>query len=115
MDKGGILSEVKLFKGITDNLQDNLISLIISDSIDRILAEVNSMSDKLILELPDSVTFVVRDVSIKRYNRLNSEGATADSEEGRSFTWENSYLDEYRNVLSTLAQSYRAKGIARFM
>ncbi|MGT2623941.1 phage head-tail connector protein [Streptococcus thoraltensis] len=115
MDKSGILGEVKLFKGITDNLQDDLILLIIEDSIDRILAEANSMFDNTITELPDSVTFVVRDVAIKRYNKLNSEGATADSEEGRSFKWENSYLDEYRNILANLGRSYRARGIARFM
>lgn len=118
MDKGGILSEVKLFKGITDNLQDDLISLIISDSIDRILAEANSIinePDELIVELPDSMTFIVRDVAIKRYNKLNSEGATEDSEEGRSFKWEKSYLDDYRHILANLGKSYRAKGIARFL
>ncbi|MGT2833407.1 hypothetical protein Javan249_0035 [Streptococcus phage Javan249] len=115
MDKSGILDEVKLFKGITDSLQDDLISLIIDDSIDRILAEVNSMLDNPISELPNSLTFIVRDVAIKRYNKLNSEGTKEDSEEGRSFKWENSYLDEYRNILANLGRSYRARGIARFM
>ena len=41
---------------------------------------------------------------------------TADSEEGRSFTWESSYLtDEHKAVLKGLAVKHNARGIARFI
>lgn len=109
-----ILDDIKLFKGITDDSQDKLLELIISDSTERILAEVNLHTDKSLESLPDSISYIVRDVAIKRYNKLNSEGAKADSEEGRSFTWEDSYLDEYKEILANLQVKRQAKGIARF-
>lgn len=114
MDTDTILKEIKLFKGIEDSNQDELLRLIIKDSVQRIIAEANLYSEDTIEELPDTVTFVVRDVAIKRYNKIDSEGAISDSEEGRSFNWENSYLDEYRDLLSRLSNKRITKGVARF-
>ena len=53
---------------------------------------------------------------MKRFNKLNSEGAKADSEEGRAFTWEDSYLSEDdKQTLISLASKRKARGIARFI
>lgn len=95
-----LLEEVKTFKGINDDLQDNLIDLIISESQQRILGYINIKRDEPLLKVPEEIEYIVRDVSIKRYNKLNSEGATSDSEEGRSFSWETSYLHGYEDVLN---------------
>lgn len=118
MDKELLLTEVKIFKGITkdDTAQDELIKLAIAESIDRILAKLNDYADEELSEIPKRLTFIVRDVAIKRYNRLNSEGAKADSEEGRSFSWED-YLAEYESTLKNTAigKKYSGKGIARFI
>ena len=112
-----ILEEVKLLKGIPkeDTVQDELLNLIIEDSEERILAFVNIHSDTTIDSLPRSVDYIVRDVAIKRYNKLNSEGATSDSEDGRSFTWEQDYLSGYEEILANLVQNKRPKGVARFI
>lgn len=112
-----ILDEVKLLKGIPkdDTVQDDLLNLIIEDSKERILAFVNLHSGTQKTELPESVNYIIRDVSVKRYNKLNSEGATADSEEGRSFSWEPNYLSEYEEILANLVMNKRPKGIARFI
>ncbi|HEN0123666.1 TPA: phage head-tail connector protein [Streptococcus agalactiae] len=118
MDKELLLVEVKIFKGIAknDTSQDELIKLAIDESIDRILAKLNEYSDEELLEIPRRLTFIARDVAIKRYNRLNSEGAKADSEEGRSFSWED-YLTEYDSILRNVAygKRCRGKGVARFI
>lgn len=116
MNEQQILDEVKLFKGISDATQDELIILAISESKDRILAKMNEFADKEVLEIPKRLTFIVRDVAIKRYNRLNSEGTKADSEEGRSFSWED-YLAEYEATLKTAAigRSNQGRGITRFI
>ncbi|HEM2820494.1 TPA: phage head-tail connector protein [Streptococcus suis] len=117
MDKTKLKTEIKVYKGITstDITQDELIDLAIDESIERILAKINDYSETDILDIPKSLTFVVRDVAIKRYNRLNSEGAKADSEEGRSFNWDG-YLDEYDTTLRRIALGRRqtGRGIARF-
>ncbi|HEN0438758.1 TPA: phage head-tail connector protein [Streptococcus agalactiae] len=118
MDKELLLTEVKIFKGIgvDDTVQDELIKLAIAESIDRILAKLNEYSEAELLEVPKQLTFIVRDVAIKRYNRLNSEGAKSDSEEGRSFSWDD-YLAEYDPTLRNVAygKRYQGKGIARFI
>ena len=110
--------EIRLLKGIpkSDQEQDDLLTLIVRDSFERMIAYVNQFSDTALGELPGSVAYILRDVAVSRFNRLNSEGATADSEEGRSFTWESSYLtDEHKAVLKGLAIKHRARGIARFI
>lgn len=117
MDKTKLKAEIKVYKGITstDITQNELIDLAIDESIERILAKINDYSETDILSIPESLTFVVRDVAIKRYNRLNSEGTKADSEEGRSFNWD-SYLDEYDTTLRRVALGRRhtGRGITRF-
>lgn len=118
MNEEKLLEEVKLFvfgqSGDTE--QDPLIRLAITESIERILSKLNDYSEEEILVIPSSLTFVVRDVAIKRFNRLNSEGTSSDSEEGRSFVWER-YLDEYETTLRRVAQGrhYAGKGRARFI
>lgn len=112
-----ILDEVKLLKGIPleDTVQDDLLNLIIRDSEERILAFVNLHSTTPLGVLPESVSYIVRDVAVKRYNKLNSEGATSDSEEGRSFSWESNYLSGYEEILANLVDNKRPRGIARFI
>lgn len=110
--------EIRLLKGIpkSDQEQDDLLTLIVRDSFERMIAYVNRFSDSQLTELPETVAYILRDVAVSRFNRLNSEGATADSEEGRSFTWEDSYLtDDNKAILENLAIKHRARGIARFI
>lgn len=94
-----LLKEVKLLKGIEDDLQDDLLDLIIKESEQRVLSYINSNRSKPMDKIPDEILYIVRDVSIKRFNKLNSEGAIKDSEEGRSFDWEDTYLAEYEPIL----------------
>nr|DAT16010.1 MAG TPA: PORTAL PROTEIN, 15 PROTEIN, HEAD PROTEIN, VIRAL INFECTION, TAILED.2A [Caudoviricetes sp.] len=117
MDREKLLDEIKLLKGIEDSNQDKLLNLIIEDSDQRVLTYINLYCDKFQKETPEELIYIVRDVAVKRFNRLNSEGTTADSEEGRSFTWEPSYLAEYEDILKDFAKNrkYRSKGIARFI
>ncbi|API89047.1 phage head-tail connector protein [Marinilactibacillus psychrotolerans] len=91
-------TEIKLLKNITDNLQDSLIDLIINESEQRILSRINLYRNQKLPALPDGLEWIVRDVSIKRFNRLNAEGTKKHSEEGLSFDWE-SYLNEYEDIL----------------
>ena len=116
IDTNEILKEIKLLKGVSDTAQDDLLNLTIKESTERILAFVNRYSETSITEIPNNAAYIVRDVAIKRFNKLNSEGAKADSEEGRTFTWEDSYLSEDdKQTLISLATKRQARGIARFI
>lgn len=116
IDTNEILKEIKLLKGVSDTAQDDLLNLTIKESIERILAFINRYSETSITEIPNNAAYIVRDVAVKRFNKLNSEGAKADSEEGRAFTWEDNYLSEDdKQVLISLATRRRARGVARFI
>lgn len=114
-----LLDDVKLLKGITDELQDNLLALIIDESEERVLGYINAGRTEKLEVIPGELNYIIRDVAIKRFNRLNSEGATKDSEEGRSFEWQSSYLDEYATVLDrykdpAVAPDQTRRGSVRF-
>ena len=116
IDMNEILKEIKLLKGVSDTAQDDLLNLTIKESTERILAFINRYSETSITEIPNNAAYIVRDVAVKRFNKLNSEGAKADSEEGRAFTWEDNYLSEDdKQVLISLATKRRARGVARFI
>lgn len=116
-----MLEEIKLFLGIGDDEQDELLNLIVDDSEQRILSVINRFATKNGTEskknIPEDLEYIHRDVAIKRFNKRNSEGATADSEEGRSYTWEPSYLNEYMDLFDeyTKPDIRAGKGITRFI
>ncbi|GMC00398.1 phage head-tail connector protein [Enterococcus thailandicus] len=115
-----MLDEIKLLLSIEDKMQDTLLNLIIKDSEQRILSLLNQFAVKNDTDkykaIPGDLVYIHRDVAIKRFNRRNSEGATADSEEGRSYSWEPSYLNEYIDIFDEYTKpAIRAgKGITRF-
>lgn len=95
-----MLEQVKLLKGITDRAQDDLIKLIIADSESRILGYINAHKAEPLVDIPPDIEYILRDVAVVRFNRLNSEGANEDSEEGRAFKWKSGYLSEYEDILA---------------
>ncbi|WDS50814.1 hypothetical protein BV0002_031 [Streptococcus phage BV-0002] len=113
-----LIDDIKLFIGISKGYgaQDELITLAIYESKERVLAKLNEYSETEITKIPDRLRFIVRDVAIKRFNRINSEGAVEDSEEGKTFEWD-SYLKEYVSTLRSAAigKVYSGKGVARFI
>lgn len=96
-----IKNNIKLLKGIVDELQDELLDVILVESNARILAYVNKKRESKLLALPDDLEYILQDVATVRFNRLNSEGTQQDSEEGTSFVWQNSYLSEHEDVLQS--------------
>lgn len=116
-----MLESIKLLLGIEDDLQDDLLTLIIEDSEQRILSTINQFAKKngteSIKAIPAEFTYIHRDVAIKRFNKRNSEGAKSDSEEGRSYTWESSYLDEYLDLFNehTKPKIRAGMGVMRFI
>lgn len=99
-----LLKEVKMLKGIKDDLQDDVLKLIITESQSRILTRMNLVRKEKLKEVPKELDWIVRDVAIKRFNRLNAEGTTKKQEEGSSFDWEG-YLDEYAAIFDSYTDS----------
>lgn len=75
-----MLDRIKTLLGITDNLQDEVLTIIIDNVSDHLKAMLGK-------EIPEDLSFIVVEVSIRRFNRLGTEGAKAESVEGHSVTY----------------------------
>ena len=108
-----MLSIIKTYLGITDMLQDELLAQIIADYTTRVN---NYISEDI---LPSRLDWIVRELSIIRYNSVGSEGYKSESEEGKSFTFTEGdpflgyliYLDQYINSQT----GNKTRGKAKFL
>lgn len=86
------LKEVKTMLGLKQNDQDDLLNLVIKNTI-------ASLRVKLALKpsenIPDELGYIVTEVSIRRFNRLNNEGMSNYSQEGESITYQPTDFDDF--------------------
>jgi len=84
-----MLANIKLLLGIAsaDTSKDDVLNAIIAITEDRLKALVG------VDTIPSSLSFVVTEISIIRFNRLGSEGMTAESHEGFSTTYASNDAD----------------------
>ena len=104
-----MLENLKLFLGIEadDEEKNTLLSSIVSDATARL---------KLLLggiEPPEEMDYIIKEVSIVRYNRIGSEGMTNHTVEGESITYSDddfaAYSDEIQAWLDRQNESKRGK------
>lgn len=88
------LEEVRLLLGITTNVKDDLLSLLIKNATTQVLSYL-TIPDDLILVVPDELSYIVSELVVIRYNRIGSEGLTNESVEGYSAT----YSDDMTNYI----------------
>lgn len=106
-----MLNELKLMLGITGTDRDELLNLIISTATARLKTLLGGT------EPPDSLSYIVREVSIIRYNKIGSEGVVSHTVEGESLSFSDSdfagFADEIQAFLNT--QKDNARGKVRFL
>ena len=104
-----ILDSVKLRIGLTDTVQDSLLSDLIEDATARVLTYINQ--DGIVNQAaPDSVAWVIKDIVVKMYNRIGDEGKQSGTEGNVSNTWDTpAALSEYSDVLDVYRKSYKRR------
>ena len=88
------LQEVKLLLGITNNSKDDLLNLLIKNATTQVLGYL-TIPNGLILAVPESLSYIVTELVVLRYNRIGSEGLSAESVDGYSAT----YSDDMTNYI----------------
>lgn len=73
-----MLNNLKLMLGIADSDRDNLLQLIITGATARLKVLLGGV------EPPDSLSYIILDVSIIRFNKIGSEGMEIHTVEGES-------------------------------
>ena len=79
-DDETIIKNIKTLLGIKDNLQDPVLNIIISN----VSAHLKALLGK---EIPVELNFIVEEISIRRFNRLGTEGMKSESVEGHNITF----------------------------
>lgn len=106
-----MLENLKLLLGIDTSDKDTMLKLIISSATARLKTLLGG------IDLPDSLNYIIVDVSIRRYNRIGSEGMSSHTVEGESMTFTDSdfagFEDDIQAFLET--QNESAKGRVRFL
>ena len=88
-----LLNRVKVLLGITNNDNEELLREIIEITEAKILNYINSS------ELPRQLEFVLVELSIKRFNRIGSEGFTSETVDGKTMSYEESEFEGYEKYL----------------
>ena len=102
-----MLNELKLLLGILDDSQDEKLKLIISTATARLRVLLGG------LEPPESLGYIIREVSVIRFNKIGSEGMKNQTVEGESMTFDENdfsgFMDEIQAFLDTQKDSVRGK------
>lgn len=88
-----LLNRIKVLLGITNNDNEELLREIIEITEAKILNYINSS------ELPKQLEFILVELSIKRFNRIGSEGFTSETVDGKTMSYEESEFEGYEKYL----------------
>ena len=86
-----LLNRMKVMLGINDN--EELLLEILDITKSKILNYINEA------ELPLELEFVLVELSIKRFNRIGSEGFTSETVDGKTMSYEESEFEGYEKYL----------------
>lgn len=71
--------------------QKELLDVIVDITEKKLQAKINP--------IPEELEYIIVEVSIKRYNRIGSEGMRSESVEGHSISFDNSDFKEYEDTI----------------
>jgi hypothetical protein len=98
---------VAMMLGVADSMTEELASKIaqcVETARARLLVRIEAD------EVPEKLAYIVREVAVKRYNRIGSEGTSSHSVEGESMSWANDDFAEFAGEINAYLST---KGAAR--
>ena len=106
-----MLEEIKTILGIADNALDSKLKIIIANTKARLKMLLGG------LDVPENLNYVVTEVSVKRFNRIGSEGITSHTVEGESMSFTDDDFAEFAGDIQAYLDSVAEakKGKVRFL
>lgn len=99
------ISDVKTLKGIQDNLQDALL-----ETLER-LTVAHFKAYTGVSEVPNDLEFIIIEVMVKRYNKLDAEGFTSKTVEGLSMSFSVNDFEVYDAIFKRQFKTVRDVGV----
>jgi len=92
--------------------RDELIAVIVDNTVLRLRNLLGGVS-----EVPEALSYIVTEVSVKRFNRIGSEGTASHSVEGESISFSDNDFSEYDLDIRAWRDSQKevTKGKLRFL
>ena len=108
-----MLSDILNLLGLstTNETAVTLINIIIETVTQRLLLRLEADT------LPGELNYIVKEVTVARYNRIGSEGISSHSVEGESITFNDDDFGPYESDIEAYlnAQKGTKKGVVRFL
>ena len=89
------IGRVKLLLGIEDELQDKLLAEIEDNTVSLFKALTGTP------EIPEEFEFMIREVMVKRFNRIGSEGLSQERQSDMSLVFDKADFSDYMDILNT--------------
>lgn len=81
----------------TDSSNDDVIELVIKRTKQRLLAKLKMQPNS---NVPTELEYILFEVSIRRFNRINNEGMKSYSQDGESVTFNEDDFTGFENEIS---------------
>ena len=96
------------------NVDDSTVINVIEDCVDvatsRLLVRIGAEV------VPEQLGYIVREVAIKRYNRIGSEGVSSHTVEGESQSWNEDDFEPFEaDINAYLASIHNGKAKIKFL
>ena len=102
-----MLENLKMMLGIEDTALDDKLRLILTNTTARLTMLLGG------IEPPESMDYIILEVSVKRFNRIGSEGMSSHTVEGESTNYADDdfaeYADDIQAFLDTQKDTTRGK------
>lgn len=109
-----MLETIKQLLGISGTGSDSLLNAIIALTQSRLKVLLGGAN-----AVPESLVYIVTEVSIRRFNRIGSEGLQSHSVEGETMTWPDDdfapFDDDIQAYLDAQKDAGTSRGRVRFL
>ena len=98
-DNEELIKDLKVILDIdsTDSSSDDLLNLVVKRTKQRLLTKIKKGPDETV---PNQLEYILFEVSVRRFNRLNNEGMKSYSEDGENVTFNEDDFTGFENEIS---------------
>lgn len=105
-----ILKRVKTIIGVEDNKQDEVLDIFIANAKSHLLALFRKVN-KEITSIPEETEYIIEEITVRRYNRLGSEGFKSELVEGHRVDFYDlkDEFDPYLDIIDSYKEPEKPK------
>lgn len=108
------LKKIKLLVSIIDDKQNDLLNLLLEDNEARLLSYINQDGGNL-TRYPIDLSWLLREITVRRFNRIGDEGKKSSSESDVSATWSEDDVLDFAVYLNKYRKKVGGNGTLRFI